>query len=276
MVSLASRRKVFLHLMDRGFSVRLSSRVSKRSRGALRRLPKDRSPKLRRQVLELSGKHPRYGSPQIWQLLRLAGVLVNKKAVERIWREEGLSLRTRRRKKLKRDRPNITRPAHANETWSMDFVHERLDNGRQVRILGVLDAFTRECLLLKAAPFYRSSDVRRDMEWLFLLHGKPNRIRTDNGPEFCALSLPASVSHDFIQPGSPWQNGHIESFFGKLRNELLSCELFTSGAELQERLDEFQGHYNNHRPHSALGGLPPSLFKERANSDIIQEATTTL
>jgi len=142
--------------------------------------------------------------------------------------------------------------------------------------LGVLDAFTRESLLLKAAPCYRSSDVKRDLEWLFLLLGKPERIRTDNGPEFCALSLPASVHHDFIQPGSPWQNGHIESFFGKLRDELLSCELFTSGAELQECLDEFQSHYNNHRPHSALGGLPPSHFAKRIDSDIIQEATITL
>ncbi|MBA3725481.1 MAG: IS3 family transposase [Armatimonadetes bacterium] len=276
MVSLASRRKVSLHLMDRGFSVRLSSRVCGRSRGALRRLPKDRNHELRLQVLELSEKHPRYGSPRIWRLLRSMGVLVNRKAVERIWREEGLSLRTRTRKKLKRDRPNISRPAHASEVWSMDFVHERLENGRQVRILGVLDAFTRECLLLKAAPCYRSSDVKRDLEWLFLMLGKPERIRTDNGPEFCALSLPASVHHDFIQPGSPWQNGHIESFFGKLRDELLSCELFTSGAELQECLDEFQSHYNNHRPHSALGGLPPSQFAKRVDSDIIQEATITL
>lgn len=276
MVSLASRRKVSLHLMDRGFSVRLSSRVCGRSRGALRRLPKDRNHELRLQVLELSEKHPRYGSPRIWRLLRSMGVLVNRKAVERIWREEGLSLRTRTRKKLKRDRPNISRPAHASEVWSMDFVHERLENGRQVRILGVLDAFTRECLLLKAAPCYRSSDVKRDLEWLFLLLGKPERIRTDNGPEFCALSLPASVHHDFIQPGSPWQNGHIESFFGKLRDELLSCELFTSGAELQECLDEFQSHYNNHRPHSALGGLPPSQFAKRIDSGIIQEATIAL
>ena len=276
MVSLASRRKVFLHLMDRGFSVRLSSRVCGRSRNALRRVPKDRNPDLRKQVLELAEQHPRLGSPQIWQTLRLMGVLVNKKAVERIWREEGLSLRTRKRRKVKRDRLDVSSLVRANESWSMDFVHERLENGRQARILGVLDAYTRECLLLKASPCYKSSDVKRDLEWLFLLLGTPERVRTDNGPEFRALTLPDTVKHDFIQPGSPWQNGHIESFFGKLRNELLSCELFSSGAELQERLDEFRDYYNNHRPHSALGGLPPSEFKKRADSDIIQEATITL
>ena len=277
MVSLASRRKVFFHLMGRGFSVRLSSGISGRSRNALRRPPKDRNPELRRQVLDLAQKFPRYGAMQIWSMLRLTGMHVNKKAVERIWREEGLSLRTRKRKKLKIDRPVPNKPMAKNETWSMDFVHERLENGRQVRILGVLDAFTRECLLLKAAPCYSSSDVKRDLEWLFLLFGKPDRIRTDNGPEFRALSLLASsVHHDFIQPGSPWQNGHIESFFGKLRNELLSCELYTSGAELQASLDEFQDHYNNERPHSALGGLPPSSFRKRVDLDIIQEATITL
>jgi putative transposase len=276
MVSLASRRKVALHLMDRGFSVRLSSRVCDRSRGAMRRMPKDRNLQLRQKILELAEKHPRYGSLRILALLHQEGILVNKKAVQRIWREEGLSLHIRKRKKLKRERLPQNELRSKNEAWCMDFVHERLENGRHVRILGVLDAFTRECLLLKAAPSFPACSVESELSWLFLVHGRPQKLRSDNGPEFRALYLHDNVEREFIQPGSPWQNGHIESFFGKLRDELLSCELFSSGADLQERLDEFQDHYNNHRPHSALGGLPPMRFIEGLEVAKMQETMLTL
>jgi putative transposase len=142
----------------------------------------------------------------------------------------------------------------------MDFAHERLENGRQARILSVLDCFTRENLLLKARPGFPAFQVQEELEWLFLTLGRPERILSDNGPEFRALQL--TTDHQFIQPGKPWQNGYIESFFGKLRDELLSCEFFGCGSELQSALDDFQEHYDRQRPHLGLGGLTPLGFKD--------------
>ena len=116
--------------------------------------------------------------------------------------------------------------------------------------------------------------MAKELEWLFLIHGRPESIRSDNGPEFRASLLakrlePHQVNHEFIEPGSPWQNGHIESFFGKLRDELLSCELFTCGEEVQTRLCEFQEHYNHRRPHSSLGALTPVEFAQLKTQKLI-------
>lgn len=159
----------------------------------------------------------------------------------------------------------------AGQAWCLDFCHGQLENGRQARILAVLDCFTRECLLLKAAPHFPSSSVQRELEWLFLVHGKPQRLVSDNGPEFRALTLPEGVEAAFIQPGCPWQNGHVESFFDKLRDELLNREIFSSGAELQAHLDDHLEYYNHRWPHRSLDGLTPASFKSRV-SDTMQEA----
>ena len=145
----------------------------------------------------------------------------------------------------------------SNQAWAIDFAWERLEGGRTARILSVLDCFTRENLLLRARPSFPAFQVQEELEWLFLVHGRPER-----SPEFRALQL--STQQTFIQPGKPWQNGYIESFFGKLRDELLSCELFTCGSELQSALDRFQEHYNNQRPHLGLGGMTPAQFKKRS------------
>jgi len=163
----------------------------------------------------------------------------------------------------------------ANQAWCLDFCHDRLENGRCFRILAVLDCFTRELLLLKAAPHFPSSSVQRELEWLFLVHSKPQRLVSDNGPEFRALTLPEGTETAFIQPGSPWQNGYVESFFDKLRDELLNRELFSSGAELQAHLDEHLEFYNHRRPHRSLQGLAPANFKDRT-SPKIQEAETLI
>ncbi len=116
--------------------------------------------------------------------------------------------------------------------------------------------------------------MEKELEWLFLVHGKPQAIVSDNGPEFRAMTLPEGVENRFIQPGKPWQNGQIESFFGKLRDELLSCELFVRGAELQAALSDFQDHYNHRRPHLGLGGMTPAGFKEKTR--MATEATPIL
>ncbi len=225
MVSPKSRRRAVSFLLDRGFSRTRACRVSGISRPASRHEFTDRNPGLRERVLEVAKANPRYGFRRVHA--KLEGV--NLKAVHRIWREEGLAIRHRKRRKIvvaKTDGPILVRP---NQAWCLDFCHERLENGRHARILGVLDCFTRECLLLKAASTFPSFAVEKELEWLFLVHGKPEAIVSDNGPEFRAMSLPEGVSNRFIQPGKPWQNGYIESFFGKLRDELLGCELFVRG-----------------------------------------------
>lgn len=256
MVSPASRRRAVSHLVGRGFSRVCACRVCRLCRASSRREPKGRSPGLREKVLELAMANPSYGFRRI--ALLLPGV--NVKAVHRVWREEGLRLKTRRRRRLKVARqkaPALTAP---NQAWCADFLHERLENGRAARVLAVLDCFSRECLLLLAKPSFPAFEVGRELEWLFLVHGKPQALVSDNGPEFRALSV--DVERRFIQPGKPWQNGFVESFFGKLRGELLSGARFTCGAELQAELDGFLEHYNQRRPHLGLGGMTPKAFKE--------------
>jgi putative transposase len=256
MVSPASRRRAVNHLLSQGQSRMRSCRVAGLSRTSSRFCPEERNPELREKVKDLAAENPRYGFRRVHALL--PGV--NLKAVHRIWRAEGLRLKRRARRRLKVEREAGPVLTAANQAWCLDFASERLENGRQARILGVLDCFTRENLLLKARPSFPAFQVQEELEWLFLVHGKPNCIASDNGPEFRALQL--SVEQKFIQPGKPWQNGYIESFFGKLRDELLSCEIFHCGAELQSALDEFQEHYNNERPHLGLGGLTPANFKK--------------
>lgn len=256
MVSPATRRRAVNHLLACGCSRVCACRVSGLSRNASRSLLKDRRPELHEKILELAAANPRYGFRRVHALL--PGV--NLKAVHRIWKLEGLRLKRKPRRRLKVDREPGATLTHANQTWCLDFAHERLENGRSARILGVLDCFTRENLLLKARPSYPAFQVQEELEWLFLVHGRPERIVSDNGPEFRALQI--STNHAFIQPGKPWQNGYIESFFGKLRDELLSCETFGCGSELQSALDDFQEHYNNQRPHLGLGGLTPAQFKQ--------------
>jgi putative transposase len=267
MVSPRSKRRAVCLLVDRGFPRTCACRVCQLSRASSRYAPKERSPGLAAKVLELARANPRYGFRRVHALL--PGV--NLKAVHRVWREEGLALRRRPRRRLvvpKTEGPLLT---GANQAWCLDFCHQRLENGRHARILAVLDCFTRECLLLRASSTFPAFAVERELEWLFLVHGKPAAIVSDNGPEFRAMTLPEGVANRFIQPGKPWQNGYVESFFGKLRDELLSFEYFSRGADLQAALENFQDHYNNHRPHRGLGGLTPAYFKEKSQATKIEE-----
>lgn len=162
--------------------------------------PKERNPELREQVLQLSRANPRYGFRRIHALL--PGV--NLKAVHRIWKAEGLRLTRKSRKRLKVAKSAPLELTGRNQAWCMDFACDRLESGRQARILAVLDCFTRECLLLKAAPSFPAFAVEKELEWLFFVHGKPTKLVSDNGPEFRAIDLPEEVQAAFIQPGKPW------------------------------------------------------------------------
>jgi putative transposase len=274
MVSPAMKRRALGILLTRGVSRRLGCNIVGLSRTASRRLKTERRPELKGRILELSAQNPRYGFRRVHALL---GPGINLKSVHRIWREEGLSLRTRKRRRIQVEPAEQAPPTVFGDVWSIDFASEWLENRRQARIVGLLDVATRECLLLKARPSIRACDLVKELQWLFLVHGKPKKIRFDNGPEFRSHTLTKwlaenQVEAGFIEPGSPWQNGHIESFFGKLRDELLNMEIFPTGEDLNAHLADYLEHYNKQRPHSSLGNLTPAQYKEKIK--INKEAQT--
>ncbi len=227
----------------------------------------DDEPALRARMVALAREYGRYGYRRVTALLRHEGWLVNHKRVERIWREEGLKVPT---KQPRRARLWLTdgscvrqRPTYPNHVWSYDFVMDRTKDGRPVKLLTVLDEYTRECLAIEVQRRLTSQHVREVLSELFVTRGCPTHIRSDNGPEFIARSLRSwygqlSIAPLFIEPGSPWENGYLESFNGKLRDELLNGELFYTLREAQIMIEWWRRHYNAVRPHSALGYRPPA------------------
>jgi len=200
-------------------------------------------------------------------LLRAAGWIVNHKRVERIWREEGLKVPKRHKKRgtlyLNDGSCIRLRPTWPNHVWSYDFVADRLINGRKIRILTVIDEYTRKCLALRVGCGLKSDDVMDVLSDLFIIHGIPDHIRSDNGSEFTAKSIKIwlgrlKVKTLYIEPGSPWENGYNESFNGRLRDELLNGEVFYTLKEAQVILEQWRHHYNHIRPHSSLNYQPPA------------------
>ena len=192
---------------------------------------------------------------------------MNSKRVQRIWRQEGLKVPS---KQPKRGRLWINdgscirlRPEHKDHVWAYDFVADRTSNGKAFRMLTVVDEYTRECLAIRVERKLGSAQVLETLTELFLQRGPPAHIRSDNGPEFCAETVKRwlkrlEVNTLFIEPGSPWENGYIESFNGKLRDELLNGEVFTTLKEAQVLIAHWRDHYNRIRPHSSLGYRPPA------------------
>jgi transposase InsO family protein len=201
--------------------------------------------------------------------------LVNFKRVYRLWCQEGLKVR---RKQIKRRRLGTSenscdrkRPEHRDHVWSYDLLSERLENGRRVRLLTVMDEYTRECLAIDVARNFTGEDVREVLAYLFAVRGCPRYIRSDNGPEFVARVVrdylrDSGVKTLFIEPGSPWENGYIESFNGKLRDELLDRELFLHIDEVRYIVDRWRMDYNHYRPHSSLGYMSPAAFAATCGS----------
>src|SRR4051812_12750523 len=200
-------------------------------------------------------------------LLRDAGWLVNAKRVERIWRREGLKVP---RKQPKRGRLWLAdgscirlRPERPNHVWAYDFVQDRTRDGRVLRMLVVVDEFSRECLTIRVGRRLGSDEVLEVLAGLFVARGAPEHVRSDNGPEFVAGTVRGwlarlGVGTLFIEPGSPWENGYCESFNGKLRDELLDREVFHSLREAQVLIEAWRRHHNTGRPHPALGYRPPA------------------
>jgi len=222
--------------------------------------------RLTSRIIELAVLYGRYGYRRITAKLQQEGWQVNHKRVERIWRREGLKVPQKQPKRARlwlNDGSRIRlRPDYKDHVWSYDFVTDRTAEGRSFRMLTILDEYSRECLSIRVKRRLTSQDVLNELYQLFLLRGTPEYIRSDNGPEFTAKKVrewlqDLGVKTLFIEPGSPWENGYIESFNGKLRDELLNRELFTTLLEAQVLIEGWKKEYNHVRPHSSLGYRPP-------------------
>jgi transposase InsO family protein len=219
-------------------------------------------------IVALASEYGRYGYRRITAMLHQEGWQVNHKRVERIWRREGLKVP---KKQPKRGRLWLTdgsivrlRAEFPKHVWSYDFMEDRTHNGVKFRILNIIDEFTRECLAVRVGRSLTHQTVIEVLTELFCMHGVPVHIRSDNGSEFTAKRVRAwlkrlDVKPLFIEPGSPWENGYIESFNGKMRDELLAREIFYSLKEAQVLIKMWRKQYNTIRPHSALGYRPPAL-----------------
>ncbi len=252
-----------------GVSERRACKVLSQPRSSQRYEPveSDYEKALTEQIVELAAQYGRYGYRRISALLRHEGWQVNHKKVERIWRREGLKVP---QKQPKRGRLWLNdgscirlRPTHPNHVWAYDFVLTRTRNGKAVRMLTLIDEYTRECLAIRAGRHFRSDDVLHCLTELFVCRGVPEHIRSDNGPEFTANAVRnwlgrVGVGTLFIEPGSPWENGYVESFNGKLRDELLNREVFYTLDEVRVLTEMWRQEYNHIRPHSALGYRPPA------------------
>ncbi len=231
----------------------------------------DKDQVLVERMKEVSRDNPRYGYRRVWANLRREGWRVNRKRVQRLWQQEGLRVPV---KQVKRRRMSsgengcaVRRAEQPNHVWSYDFLMDRTEDGRQLKLLPVVDEYTRKCLTLEVDRSITSKEVVGVLWRLMEERGEPGFIRSDNGPEFIAEAVKdwlteAGVETLYIEPGSPWENGYCESFNSRFRDELLDRELFTSLTEAKVVVEEYRQHYNRRRPHSALAYRTPTEFAE--------------
>lgn len=257
-------------MASHGISERRACALVQVTRKTLRRPPSiDRNVELRTRLRELADQRRRFGSPRLHVLLRREGWAINHKRVERLYREEGLSLRLRRRKK---------RPSHLrvvlpladgpDQRWAMDFVADTLWNGRRVRLLAIIDTWNREAVWIEADHSLSGKRVARVLEQLRCCGRHPALIQVDNGPEFTSRALDEwahrhGVTLQFIRPGKPVENAFIESFNGRLREECLNQSVFRSLNDARATIEHWRQDYNHARPHSALDYLTPAEYREK-------------
>ena len=222
---------------------------------------------MRSEIIGLALKYGRYGYRRITALLQQDGWRVNHKRVERIWREEGLKVPKRQTKRgrlwLNDGSCVRLRPTHRNHVWFYDFVADRTHDSRPIKMLTVIDEYSRECLAIVTERNLKSDDVLDCLTEMFIRHGAPEYIRSDNGSEFTAKEVRQWLSNIgvqtlYIEPGSPWENGYIESFNGKFRDELLNGEIFYTLKEAKTLIEKWRMEYNTFRPHSSLNYRPPA------------------
>jgi putative transposase len=230
----------------------------------------DKDAALTQMIVALSGQNPRYGYRRVWALLRREGWEVNKKRVHRLWREADLKVpagRRRKRQRLASSENGVARrrAEYPGHLWSYDFAMDATEDGRRLKMMPVVDEYSRECLALEVERSITSEEVVKTLDRLFAERGAPRFIRSDNGPEFIAQAVKrwlaaSGVETLYIEPGAPWENAYSETFISRMRDELLDREEFANLKEAKVLAEDYREHYNHHRPHGALGYLTPVEF----------------
>lgn len=267
MVSAEQRREAASTLKELNVSERRSCQLAGISRPGYRYRARRSDDELVRRLQAIASEHPRYGYRRAWALLHRSGSSINHKRGQRVWREAKLSLPLRRpRKRRVGDSPSTcTQALHPNHVWTYDFVFDRCANGQQVKLLTVVDEYTRESLAIQVATSITARAVIKVLTKLVAERGAPQCLRSDNGPEFVATRVKAWLKEQgiqtlYIKPGSPWENARGESFNGRLRAECLNVEWFRNLREAGVLVASGRQHYNEERPHSSLGYRTPSEF----------------
>ena len=268
-----TRRRQAVEHVCKGLEVsqRRACKVLSQPRGTQRYRPRrvDEDRALAAAMKRLSRMHPRYGYRRITVLLRSEGWSVNRKRAYRLWRQEGLKVpgKKGKRKRLGDSENSCIRrrAEHVNHVWSYDFVSDQTEDGRRLKMLVILDEYTRESLTIEVERRIKAHDVLASLAYLFAVRGAPQYIRSDNGPEFVAAAIQtwlttSGVQTLYIAPGSPWENAYIESFNSRLRDELLNAESFGNLREAKVLVEDYRLRYNHHRPHSSLNYATPAAF----------------
>ena len=254
-----------------GYSQRRACFLTRQHRSTQRK-PSRRDPRteVRQRMHEIVATHIRYGYRRVHILLKREGWNLGRNVVYRLYREEGLVLRAKRprRRKMAAHRQTLRQPSRVNEVWSMDFVHDQLSDGRKIRMLTMIDVYTREALAIEVGERLRGGDVALVLNRLVYLRGAPTALFVDNGAEFTGQIVDLWAYHhkvrmDFSRPGTPTDNAHIESFNGSLRDECLNVNWFASVADAKATIEAWRREYNESRPHMALDGLSPAEFARK-------------
>ncbi len=278
MVSPGARRRAAQYLIaGKKCSVNAACQVLRLAKSTYyrRRLGLAGATRLEGRIEALSRQYPRYGYRFITQLLRQEGWRVNRKRVQRVRRQVGLQVvrKLHKTKRLRAGQAERKRANRPNAVCSYDFIHDQLANGVKLKLLTVLDEFTRECVGILVARSITAAGVIGFLEVLVLQRGPPTNVRSDNGPEFVAAALKewageAGMVMNPIEPGSPWENGHVESFHGKFRDGCLNREVFGNLLEAQVMVEEWRRQYNEERPHSSLGYQTPREYGRQFNAKL--------
>jgi len=263
---VSARRDVALLMAEHRLSERHAGKLLELDRSTYRYEARpDANRQLREALVALARQKPRYGYRRLWAILTRRGWDANVKRIYRLYREEGLMVRRLKRKRVIRDRTADPLLSAPNQEWALDFVSDALASGRAVRGLTIVDSNTRECPAIEVGSGICSRQVTRTLERIIDQRGKPQALRCDNGPEFTSRHFLAwceeqSITVIHIQPGKPMQNGHVESFNGRLRDECLNASWFLNLADAKRKIESWREEYNAERPHSSLDYRTPAEF----------------
>ena len=276
MVGPQAQRRAVSHLCSQhGLSERRACGLAKLNRSTCRYKPKSKDAVVEERLKALAFKKTSYGYRRLHHLLKREGYEINHKKVYAIYKKNSLGKRKKKKKRIpKRERNPLPKAEKPNEIWAMDFMTDSCSNGRKIRTLNILDIYARECLQIEVASSLPSAKVISVLERLALERGLPERIVIDNGPEYTSKDLKEwaernQVTLDYITPGRPMENGYVESFNGKFREECLNQNWFQNIAEASIIVEEWRKEYNNDRPHSSLGYLTPKEYLSRKKEEKI-------